>query len=72
LDEAEGRESDGLAAVDACIRELNEVDPGTAFRYPALSTLKSEAFQVDLANLKAVMGRLEMFLDALHDSLEDV
>lgn len=72
VDEAEGRESDELAVVDACIRKLNEVDPGTAFRYPALSTLKSEVVQVDLANLKAVVGRLAMFLDALHDSWEDV
>ena len=73
LDEASGQDLAGLDAVDNCIAELNEIDyPGTVFRYPGFSSMKPSALQIDLGNLRAVMERLGVFLDALQDSREDL
>jgi hypothetical protein len=68
-----GEDLAALAAVDNCIAELSGIDfSGTVFRYPDLSSIKPSMLQIDLGNLKAVMERLSMFLEALQDSWEDL
>lgn len=65
-------EQRALAAVDTCIAELNGMDPGaTVFRYPTFTDAKRLNYEIDLGNLKSVIGRLSVFLDALQDYWED-
>ncbi len=65
IDEEDQEEFD---AVEECIMELHRVDrKGTKFRYPDFM----EFDQIDLGNLKLVMGRASAFLDALADQWEE-
>jgi len=70
--ELQERDREALEAVDACIREMHEIDPsGTAFRYPEFVSLNQKAHQLDLGNLKEVMGRVAVFLDGTQDAWSD-
>jgi hypothetical protein len=52
--------------------ELHAIDPrSTAFRYAQFSDAERVHHQIDLGNLKSVMGGIAAFLDALQDYWEN-
>ncbi len=61
-------EEESFEIVEGCLMEFHSLDKkGLAFRYPERMKLQ----QVDLGNLKSVMGGVSAFLDAVADQWED-